>query len=70
MDLSDATESDADPEQFVEENREQILTLIRRSDDPFTRAAAWTLLDRYTPDNELDDIEAELKMVADRRGWT
>lgn len=69
MDLSDATESDVNPEQLVEENREQILTLIRRSDDPFTRAAAWTLLDRYTPDNELDDIETELETVADRRGW-
>lgn len=60
--------NDVDPQDYVEENREKILTIIRRSDDPFARACAWTLLDRYTPDKSLDDLEDELQIVAERGG--
>lgn len=57
---------DVDPEEFVRENRERILTIIRRSDDPFSRACAWVILDRYTPDNDLDELHDELDEVARR----
>lgn len=50
-------------EEYVTEHREEILTLIRRSSDPFTRAAAWTLLDKYTPDNDYEQLEAELQVL-------
>jgi len=59
-------QNDIDPEEFVEENREKVLTIIRRSDDPFARACAWVLLDRYTPDKGLDELEEELQTVTER----
>lgn len=66
--LSPDNLDDIDPEQYVQRNREELLVLIRRSDDPFARACAWTLLDRYTPDNELDDLHDELDAVIGRAG--
>lgn len=58
---------DIDPEEYVQENRRRIIQVIRHSDDPFTRACAWTLLDRYTPNRELEELHEELDMVANRR---
>jgi len=58
---------DIDPETFVEENRERLVQIIRHSDDPFARACAWTMLDRYTPDREIDELHEELDNVANRR---
>lgn len=55
-----------DAETFVEENREDIITIIRQSSDSFTRAAAWTLLDKYTPDNDYETLEEELRLIAER----
>lgn len=55
--------SDIDPEEYVSEHRQQLLTLVRRSDDPFTRACAWTLLDRHTPDNSYQELKEELRIV-------
>lgn len=60
--------TDGDPEEYVQENREKIVTIIRQSDDAFTRACAWALLDRYTPDRELDELHAELDTIAQREG--
>jgi len=57
---------DVDPEEYVQENREKILTIIRRSDDPFARASAWTLLDRHTPDKSVAELQDELQTVAER----
>jgi predicted Zn-ribbon and HTH transcriptional regulator len=59
---------DIEPEEYVEENREKILTIIRRSDDPFARASAWVLLDRHTPDKSVDELQEELRTVAERGG--
>jgi len=58
---------DIDPEEYVQENREEVIRVIRHSDDAFTRACAWTLLDRYTPDQDLDELHDELDLVARRR---
>lgn len=58
---------DIDPETYVQENRERLLLVISRSDDPFARASAWTLLDRYTPDKDVDQLQEELEIVI-RRG--
>ena len=60
------TDGTPDPEEFVRENREKILSIIHHSDDSFTRACAWTLLDRYTPDMDLGTLQEELEMVANR----
>lgn len=56
-----------DPEEYVRENREKVVAIIKNSDDAFTRACAWTLLDRYTPDREVEELEEELRAVLERR---
>lgn len=61
---------DVDPEEFVQEHRERIIRVIRHSDDPFTRACAWTLLDRYTRDEDLKQLHDELDAVAEREDDT
>jgi len=68
MTISTPSINDVDPEEYVAENREKILTIIRRSDDPFARACAWVLLDRYTPDKDLAELEKELQIVAEQGG--
>lgn len=55
-----------DPEEYIEENRQEIIAVIRGSDDAFARAAAWALLDRHTPDNDLATLRRELEQVAAR----
>lgn len=49
---------DIDPETYVQENRDRLVQIIRHSDDPFARACAWTMLDRYTPDREIDELDS------------
>lgn len=56
-----------DPEEYVQENRKRIIQIIRHSDDPFARACAWMLLDRYTPDRDLEDLRDELDDIVNRR---
>ncbi|MFA9503250.1 hypothetical protein ACERIM_10760 [Natrinema sp. H-ect1] len=65
MNALDSVE-EVDPETFIRKNREKVLAVIRQSDDPFARACAWTLLDRYTPDKELDRLHDELDTVIKR----
>lgn len=56
-----------DAEEYVRENRERIVRVIRHSDDPFARACAWVLLDRYTPDRDLEELREELDAVVRKR---
>lgn len=60
-------DSDIDPEKYVAENRKQLLAVIRGSDDPFIRACAWALLDRYTTDTDLEQLHDELDAIVNRR---
>lgn len=59
---------DIDPKEYVRENRKQLLRIVSRSDDPYTRACAWALLDHYTPDPELEQLRDELDNVVNGRG--
>ena len=61
---NDRGSGSVDPEEYVQENRETIITIIRQSNDPFSRACAWALLDRYTPDPELQELHEELDAIA------
>lgn len=58
---------EVDPEEYVREHRGRIVEIIRHSDDPFARACAWVLLDRYTPDQDLEDLRDELDEISRRR---
>ena len=53
-------------DEYVRENRKKIIGVIRNSDDAYTRACAWTLLDRYTPDKDIEDLKDELETLANR----
>jgi hypothetical protein len=53
-------------DEYVRENRKKIIGVIRNSDDAYTRACAWTLLDRYTPDKDIEDLKDELDTIANR----
>jgi predicted Zn-ribbon and HTH transcriptional regulator len=55
-----------DPDVYVRENREKILAVIKNSDDPYTRACAWTLLDRHTPEKDLEELKDELDALVNR----
>lgn len=59
-------DEDIDPETYVRENRKLILQIIRSCDDPFTRASAWALLDRNTPNPDIDTLHEELDQVANK----
>jgi predicted Zn-ribbon and HTH transcriptional regulator len=54
------------PDDYVRENREKILAVIKNSDDPYTRACAWTLLDRHTPEKDLEELKDELDALVNR----
>lgn len=65
LDINDIR--DTDPEQFVEENRETIITVIRQSTDPLARSFAWALLDRYSEPPTEEELLRERKTVIRRR---
>ena len=58
---------EVDPEEYVQEHRARIVEIIRHSDDPFARACAWMLLDRYTPDIDIKELRDELDDVVNRQ---
>jgi len=62
----DRTTEQINPEKFVKENRDSIIAVIRASDDPFTRACAWALLDKHTSDTDIDELHEELDSIAEQ----
>lgn len=65
LDINDIDETD--PETFVQENRDTIITLIHQSTDPLARAFAWTLLDRYSEPPSKEELLREHDAVTRRR---
>lgn len=65
IDISDI--QDTDPEEFVEENRETIITVLRNSSDPLARAFAWALLDRYSEPPSEEELLRESEALRRRR---
>lgn len=58
---------DTDPETFVQENRDTIITVIRQSTDPLARSFAWVLLDRYSEPPTKEELLRERETVTRRR---
>lgn len=52
---------DGDPDQFVGENRETLLRIVKHGDDRFVRALAMNALILYGSDPDLEDVERELR---------
>jgi len=59
---------DGDPQEFVQENEETLVKIIKHSSDGFVRSLALAALLKYGTDPQLDDIERDLKQVKDERG--
>jgi hypothetical protein len=55
-----------DIETYVQENRDQIVRILHHSSDHFSRACAWTLLDRGLPDPELAELQRELEHLLEQ----
>lgn len=60
-------DDDINPEEYVEENRKEILRIIQSTDDSFMRACAWALLDKYSSNEGIDALHEELDAVAEQR---
>lgn len=60
------SENSTDPKEFVRENRQEIVAIIRSSSDPFMRAYAWALLDEYTPDPDTAELYEELDAITEQ----
>lgn len=58
--------TDEDIERYVRQNRDRIVEILRHSSDRFSRACAWTLLDRGLPDPELEELHRELEILQER----
>lgn len=52
-----------DPEQWVRENRDSLLRVIRHGDDSFTRALAVSVLMEYGPDPSMDQVIDDIKQL-------
>ena len=52
-----------DLEQFVDANREELVRVIKHSDNSYARACAWTLLDAGSDGPELEQIQNELDHI-------
>jgi len=61
------TESD-DPAQYVRENRETLVDIIKHGNDDFVRALAMSAIVEYGGEPELEKVRHELDRVAEMGG--
>ena len=55
------TDDIPDPEQWVNDNRDVLVDVIKHSADDFTRALALAFLTRHGGEPEIDQLERELE---------
>jgi hypothetical protein len=56
------------PEQWVRENRETLLRVIRHGDDSFTRGLAIAALVKYGPDPSMDQVIDDIRRIEEVAG--
>lgn len=49
---------------------DQLERILRHSSNPYARACAWVLLDRKLDEPDLEELEAELQSLKERRETT
>ncbi|MHC3439518.1 hypothetical protein ACYJ1Y_15860 [Natrialbaceae archaeon A-gly3] len=49
-----------DPERYVQHNRDRLLEVLKHGDNEFTRAFVWAILDEYSDDVTLEELQLEL----------
>lgn len=57
-----------DPEEYVRENRETLVDIIKHGTDQFVRALALAALVEYGDDPDLEQVRHELRQAADQEG--
>lgn len=60
-----ATTPDEDVREYVQENRDLIVDVLRYSQDPYARACAFVLLKHGGTERDVDAIEADLETLRD-----
>lgn len=59
MSVDDLNGTELDPDQLER--------ILRHSGNPYARACAWVLLDRLLDEPDMEELEAELRSLRDRR---
>lgn len=67
MTFNDIPETDAELREWVKNNRNMLVRILRHGTDGYARACAWALLDRGASDPELEQIQNELDQLQERR---
>lgn len=61
-DEPNATDTAAtDPEQYVDENRDLLVDVLRHGDDPYARACALILLKEGGSERDVEEIKREIE---------
>lgn len=62
------TDTTTDPDEYVRENHETLVEIIKHGTDPFVRALALAALVEYGEEPDLERVRLELDRAADREG--
>lgn len=54
---------DGEPDEFVRENQDTLVRILKHGDDEFVRALALAALLEYGNDPQLEDVERELQQA-------
>ncbi|MDJ1433546.1 hypothetical protein [Halostagnicola sp. A-GB9-2] len=65
--MNDLPQTDDELREWVKENRDMLVRILRHGTDGYARACAWALLDRGASDPELEQIENELDALRQQR---
>jgi len=60
--------SDIDPDEYVRNNREALVEIIKHGNDPFIRSLALAALVEYGDDPDIEKVRRELERVAESKG--
>jgi len=60
--------NELDPDQYVQENADQLTYVIKHSNDRFVRSLCLAALVEYGTDGELEEIERDLERIRTENG--
>lgn len=63
-----STNTDPDPDEYVRENRDTLVEIIKHGTDPFVRSLALAALVEFGDEPDLERVRHELEHAADRGG--
>jgi len=64
----DPAEDYGSVDEFVAENREMLIRVLRHSNNEYARACAWALLDKGGDAPDLEQLQRELGTLQKQRG--